>query len=52
MFGLEKQLVLSYEDYSQREESLLCPIDYEQVYQKLEEKRREAIKFLQLALSK
>lgn len=52
MFGLEKQLVLSYEDYNQREESLLCPIDYEQVYQKLEEKRKEAIKFLQSALSK
>ena len=51
MFGLEERLVFSYEDYSQREKSLLCPIDYELVFRKLEEKRSEAIKFLQMALS-
>ena len=51
MFGLEERLVLSYEDYHQREKSLLCPIDYEQVARALEEKRGEAAKFLQQALS-
>lgn len=51
MFGLEERLVYSYEDYSQRETSLRCPIDYEQVARILEEKRSEAIGFLQKALS-
>ena len=51
MFGLEERLVLSHEDYSRREKSLQCPIDYEQVFRVLEEKRGEAIKFLQTALS-
>ena len=51
MFGLEERLVCSYEDYKQREKSLRCPIDYEQVARILEEKRSEAIGFLQKALS-
>lgn len=51
MFGLEERLVCSYEDYRQREKSLRCPIDYEQVHRILEKKRGEAIKFLQMGLS-
>lgn len=47
MFGLEQQLVFSYEDYKQRKEILLQSIDYERVFCILEKKRNEAIKFLQ-----
>lgn len=50
MFGLEERMVLSYDDYKQREEVLLRPIDYGSVFRILEEKRSEAIDFLQEAL--
>lgn len=50
MFGLEQRLVSSYEEYKEREEVLLCPIDYERVYRVLEEKRGDAISFLKEAL--
>ena len=50
MFGLEERLVSSYDDYMQRAESLLCPIDYECVHNILEEKRNEAFRFLQEAV--
>ena len=50
-FGLEERLVHSYEDYKQREESLLLPIDYEHVYRILEEKRHDAIDFLEKSLA-
>lgn len=51
MFGLEGQLVCSYEDYCQKRQHLLYPINYEQVFRILKEKRSEATKFLQIALS-
>lgn len=51
IFGLEGRLVSSYEDYKQKAEELLQPIDYEPVYRILAEKRGEAIKFLEEALS-
>ena len=51
MFGLEGRLVSSYEEFKQKEDSLLCPIDYEPVYRILEEKRSGSLNFLQLALS-
>lgn len=51
IFGLEGRLVSSYEDYKQKVEELLQPIDYEPVYRILAEKRGEAIKFLEEALS-
>ena len=51
IFGLEGRLVSSYEDYKQKVEKLLQPIDYEPVYRILAEKRGEAIKFLEEALS-
>lgn len=50
MFGLENRMVSSYEEYKQRRVSLLSSIDYECVFDLLEEKRDEAIKFLQEAL--
>ena len=50
MFGIEERLVSSFEDYKQREEALLRPIDYERVYRILEEKRGEATDFLKRAL--
>ena len=50
-FGLEERLVHSFEDYKQREESLLLPIDYEHVYRILEEKRHDAIDFLEKSLA-
>lgn len=51
IFGLEERLVSSYEDYKLKVEELLQPIDYEPVYRILAEKRGEAIKFLEEALS-
>ena len=50
MFGIEERLVYSLDDYKQREEALLRPIDYERVYRILEEKRGEATDFLKRAL--
>ena len=50
MFGLTDRLVCSHEDYLARKESLMLPIDYEQVSHILTEKRSEAIAFLQKAL--
>ena len=50
MFGLTDRLVCSHEDYLARKESLMLPIDYEQVSHILAEKRSEAIAFLQKAL--
>ena len=50
VFGLEGRLVTSYEDYKQKEEALLCPIDYEPVYRILEERRTDALRFLQESL--
>lgn len=50
MFGLEERMVLSYDDYKQRKEAFLCPIDYERVSRVIEEKRKEAMRFLSEAL--
>ena len=50
MFGLADRLVCSYDEYLERKESLLLPIDYEQVSHILTEKRNQALTFLQKAL--
>ena len=50
IFGIEERLVYSLDDYKQREEALLRPIDYERVYRIREEKRGEATDFLKRAL--
>lgn len=50
VFGLEGRLVTSYEDYKQKKKALLCPIDYEPVYRILEERRTDALRFLQESL--
>ena len=51
MFGIGDRLVYSFDDYKQREEALLRPIDYERVYHILEEKRDKAADFLKRALN-
>ena len=50
VFGLTDRLVCSHEDYLSRRETLLKPIDYEQVSRILDEKRSEALEFLGEAL--
>lgn len=50
VFGLTDRLVCSHEDYLSRRETLLRPIDYEQVSRILDEKRSEALEFLGEAL--
>lgn len=50
VFGLTDRLVCSHEDYLSRRETLLKPIDYEQISRILDEKRSEALEFLGEAL--
>ena len=50
VFGLTDRLVCSHEDYLSRRETLLKPIDYEQVSRILDKKRSEALEFLGEAL--
>lgn len=51
LFGLDNRLVHSLEEYKERKQELLKPIDYTTVYQKLQTYRKNATNFLSKTLA-